>query len=621
MLEKINSPQDVKDLSLRELRELCGEIREKIIDTVSENGGHLASNLGMVETTVAIHKVFDTPRDALIFDVGHQCYAHKMLTGRYEKFDTLRKTGGISGFTKATESEYDTFTEGHSGTSLSQALGMSAALNLAGDDRYVIAVIGDGSFTNGMIYEALNGCKTLGKHLIIILNDNEMSISRNVGGLSGHLTKIRTSRKYFTAKHNVKSFFSKIPLVGRHLISGTRRFRDLVKRVFFSYNLFEALGIDYIGTVNGNDMGKMLNVLLEAKTKDVCTIVHIHTKKGKGYAPAEADPERFHSVGPFDRETGEPKAPAAQTFSTVFGETLCGLAEDDDKICAVTAAMEDGTGLSKFKEKFPKRFFDVGIAEEHAVTFASGLAKSGLRPVVALYSTFAQRTFDQVFHDLAIQGIPATVCIDRAGIVEGDGMTHQGIFDVAEFSSIPGVNIYSPDSFEELSSDLRRSVVSGSVDIIRYPKGKEREYDRGAFEDKGTYAAAYVGEGDAAEVLVTYGRVASEVFGAAKIYSAKTGRAVKVIRLKRIVPLDGALVEEELRTARRVLFVEEAIKSGGVGEKLAAAVAEKLPGVTVAIHALGEFVPNGSLSDLTEKYGFTAEKTEEKLEELCGGAE
>ncbi len=611
MIENINSPQDIKNLSVKQLRALCGEIREKIIDTVSENGGHLASNLGMVETTVALHKVFDTPRDILIFDVGHQCYAHKMLTGRYSSFDTVRKTDGISGFTNAEESEYDTFTEGHSGTSLSQALGIAAALDLAGDDRYVIAVIGDGSFTNGMIYEALNNCRTLGRHLIIVLNDNEMSISKNVGGLSGHLTRIRTSRKYFNAKHYVKSFFSKVPLVGRHLISGTRRMRDFIKKVFLSYNIFEALGINYIGAANGNDVGKMLNIFLEAKTKDVCTIVHIHTKKGKGYAPAEADPEKYHSVGPFSKEDGRPLSSPKDTFSSVFGETLCHLAEGDGAVCAVTAAMEDGTGLSPFKEKFPKRFFDVGIAEEHAVTFTAGLAKGGMHPVLALYSTFSQRTFDQVFHDFAVQRLPATVCLDRAGIVEGDGVTHQGIFDVAQFSSIPGVNIYSPDSFTELEDVLERSVGGGSLDIIRYPKGAEPQYDRSSFTDRGAYAVADTG-GAARTAVVTYGRASAAVYEAAR----KVADSVRIIKLKKIIPIPEEIFGKELGGIKSILFVEEGIKSGGVGEKFAAAASGRGISVPVKIHALEDFVPNGSLSDLLDRFGFSADKLAKYIK-LC----
>ena len=606
MIEKIKSPQDIKKLTTKELRCLCEEIRNTITDTVSENGGHLASNLGIVETTVAIHKVFDTPRDLLIFDVGHQCYAHKLLTGRYEKFGTLRTTGGISGFTNSSESEYDTFTEGHSGTSISQALGVAAASMLTGDDRYVIALVGDGSFTNGMIYEALNNCRTLGRHLIIILNDNEMSISKNVGGVSGHLTRIRTSRRYFNFKHYLKKVLSKVPWLGRHLISGARKTRDFIKKMLLSYNIFEALGVDYIGVADGNDLGKMINVLTEAKTKDCCTVVHIHTKKGKGYVPAETDPEAFHSTRPFDKESGEPKRACGRTFSSVFGEALCKIAESDEKLCAVTAAMEDGTGLSEFKKKFPKRFFDVGIAEEHAVTFAAGLAKGGLHPVVALYSTFAQRTFDQMFHDVALQGQSVTICLDRAGIVEGDGVTHQGIFDVAEFSSIPEINIYSPDSFAELTSLLTFSVENGGINVIRYPKGKEEDYDRDAFVDSGDYATA--GDATSSFAVVTYGRVTAAAYEGAKL----SGIPVKVVRLKKINPLPD--LSDALGSADTVLFVEEGVKRGGVGEALGAVLAGKVK--EYKIHALTEFVPGGALPDLMEECGFTPSAIAETIKNM-----
>ncbi len=605
MIESIKSPRDLKAMSLKELRALCGEIREKITKTVSENGGHLASNLGIVETTVAIHRVFDTPRDAVIFDVGHQCYAHKMLTGRYGEFPTLRKTGGISGFMNADESEYDAFTEGHSGTSLSQALGLSSAYRLANDERYVVAVIGDGSFTNGMIYEALNNSRTLGRHLIIILNDNEMSISKNVGGVPSHLTRIRTSRKYFNFKHYLKKFLSKIPLLGKSLIKGARATRDFIKKIFLSYNIFEALGVDYIGVADGNDLGKMINVLEEAKTKDVCTVVHIHTKKGKGYAPAERDPEAFHSVSPFNIETGEALKAGGETFSSVFGKTLCELAEGDGAICAVTAAMEDGTGLSCFKEKFPKRFFDVGIAEEHLITFSAGLSRGGMKPVAALYSTFAQRTFDQIFEDMALQHVGAIVCLDRAGLVEGDGVTHQGIYDVAEFSPIPGINIYSPDSFGELRGLLERSVNDAAVDIIRYPKGGEPSYDRSAFCDKDGYSVA---KAEGAKVaLVTYGRVSAVCFEA----SGTRDFPVTVIRLCRVTPLPD--VSEELRGVSRVLFVEEGIRTGGVGERFAASCS----GVVTEIHAIEDAAFHGTLDDLMSKHGFTADRIGRELDGLA----
>ena len=595
MIENIKSPRDVRALSIKELRALCGEIREIIIDTVSENGGHLASNLGIVETTVAVHRVFDTPRDALIFDVGHQCYAHKMLTGRYADFPSIRKTDGLSGFMNADESEYDPFTEGHSGTSLSQALGLSTAYRLAGDERYVVAVIGDGSFTNGMIYEALNNSRTLGRHLIIILNDNEMSISKNVGGVPSHLTRIRTSRKYFNFKHYLKKFLSKIPWLGKSLIVGARAVRDFFKKILLSYNIFEALGVDYIGVADGNDLGKMINVLEEAKTKDVCTVVHIHTKKGKGYAPAERDPEAYHSVGPFDKETGKARSSCRETFSSVFGETLCAIAEKDSRVCAVTAAMEDGTGLSHFEKKYPKRFFDVGIAEEHLVTFSAGLSKGGMKPVAALYSTFAQRAFDQMFEDLALQHLSATVCLDRAGLVEGDGVTHQGIYDVAEFSPIPGIKIYSPDSFDELRRLLSESVASGGVDVIRYPKGAEAEYDRSAFIEKDGFSVA---DADGAKIaLVTYGRVSAVSFEAARTRDYP----VKVIRLSRVTPLPD--LSGELAGAVSVLFVEEGVRAGGVGERFAAECVKR--GIGVSVHAIDGEVPHGSLSDLMKKYGFT----------------
>lgn len=612
MLEKINSPRDIKGLTLKELRALCGEIRENIISCVSESGGHLASNLGIVETTVAIHRVFDTPRDLVVFDVGHQSYAHKMLTGRYSVFGTLRRGGGISGFTNADESEYDTFTEGHSGTAISQSLGLSAASKLSHDDRYVIAVVGDGSFTNGMVYEAINNCRALGRHLIIILNDNEMSISKNVGGLPGHLTKIRTSRKYFNAKHRIKKIFSKIPLVGKYMISGARHVRDFIKRAFLAYNFFEALGVDYIGVADGCNLGKMINVLKEAKTKEICTVVHIHTKKGKGYAPAESDPEKYHSVGAFDIESGEPKKKAKGTFSAAFGDAVLKLAENDERICAVTAAMEDGTGLAPFMTKFPDRAYDVGIAEEHAVTFAAGLAKGGYRPVVALYSTFAQRTFDQVFHDVAVQHLPFTLCLDRAGLVEGDGVTHQGIFDIAELSSIPGVNIYSPDSFAELGELLEESLSNYKIDIIRYPKGAEPEYDRGAFEKHDGYSVAEYGDGEKEVCVVTYGRMTEKVVRAAE----GCGVGVKVIRLSRVSPLPEG-VTEELQGARGVLFVEEGIERGGVGEALGAEIAKRGAGVRYKVHAINDLVPHGKLCELFEKYGFTEDSIRRELCEVA----
>ncbi len=615
MLERITSPKELKKLKNNELPALCSEIRGKIIETVSKNGGHLGSNLGIVETVVAIHRVFDTPDDALIFDVGHQCYAHKLLTGRYSEFDTLRKSEGISGFVNIDESPFDTFTEGHSGTSLSQALGLAAARELSGSSNYVVAVIGDGSFTNGMIYEALNNCKTSGRHLIIILNDNEMSISKNVGGLSNHLTKIRTSKKYFAIKHSFKRGFIKIPYIGKPLTNGARHIRNFMKRVLVSENLFECMGIDYIGTVDGNDVLKMQTVLEEAKTKNVCTLVHIHTKKGKGYEPAEKIPAKYHSTGEFSKETGDPIKTASENFSTVFGKTVCDLAKEDSRICTVTAAMEEGTGLLPFKEAYPKRFFDVGIAEEHAVTFAAGLSKGGLLPVVALYSTFAQRVYDQLWHDVAIQKLPFVLCLDRAGAVEGDGITHQGLFDVSEFCGIPGIEIYSPETYKELENSIKHAVSAHKLSVVRYPKGSESIYDRSKFVEKNGYTVTTIGNDDRFIAACTYGRITETVYNGAAAFHEKTGISVKIIKLIKIYPIENS-VTDELAGAFALYFPEEGIESGGIGEKLAAITAKQGLPLTVKLRAAHGFITHGDLSSIMKTLGLSVETIESDLHEL-----
>ena len=391
MLENIRSPQDIKNMSVKELNDLAAEIRTKIIGTVSETGGHLGSNLGLVETTLVLHKLFDFPSDKLLFDVGHQCYTHKLLTGRLERFDTLRQSGGISGFTNRFESDYDTLTAGHSGSSISAALGIAMANKLENKDAYTVCVVGDGSFTNGMIYEALNNCNNKELRLIILLNDNEMSISQNVGSLANYLSKIRSSGKYYRFKRNFQKILRKIPKIGEFSIYFTRRLKNAAKSFFYKQPFFEALGVKYLGPVDGNDIERLQVVLEEAKKSTCCTLVHIKTKKGCGYKYAEDKPESYHSVGAFDPDEGV-AVPGGNDYSSVFGKALCAHAAKDERICAITAAMRDGTGLRTFSEQFPERFFDVGIAEEHAVAFAGGLAVSGLLPVCALYSTFAQRT-------------------------------------------------------------------------------------------------------------------------------------------------------------------------------------------------------------------------------------
>lgn len=612
MLETIKSPADIKNLTYKELDSLSVEIRNKITETVGKNGGHLASNLGIVEATLALHRVFDFSRDALIFDVGHQCYAHKLITGRADNFDTLRKGGGISGFVSCDESPYDSFTEGHSGTALSQALGMCAAFTKKNEDRYAVAVIGDGSFTNGMIYEALNSCKEHGHRLIIVLNDNEMSISKNVGGLSSHLTKIRTSNKYFRAKRRVKKSFARIPLIGRGLSNFARRTRDLVRRMLVSDNFFECMGIDYIGPVDGNDIERTEDVLREAKTKNICSIVHLYTKKGKGHEAAEDNPESFHSVS--SGVLFEEKAAKKKTFSSVFGETMEALCEENSSVCAVTAAMGDGCGLASFSKKYPDNFYDVGIAEEHAVTFSAGLAKGGALPVTVMYSTFSQRVYDQLLHDVAIQHLPLTLCLDRAGLVGGDGITHQGIFDVSEFSSIPGIKIYSPDSFDELSQMLKRSIGEEGLKVIRYPKGKEWVYDREGFENYGDCLVKTFDGGDGANVVVvTYGRVTAVGAIAAEALSRRIDGKVSLVKLTKIFPADISSFEERLRGADLVYVLEEGIQSGGVGEALVCNMAQKGITTCVKLHAVNGFVRHGDLSELLEEYGFTEQAVEEEL--------
>ena len=483
MLENINSPRDLDKLDRAQIEALSREIRENIIDAVfleslivfdavSKNGGHLASNLGIVEMTVALHRVFFVPQDTIVFDVGHQGYAHKLLTGRYGRFCTLRKYGGISGFTNREESEYDFVTAGHSGTALSTALGKAEANKLRHSDDYVVAVIGDGSFTNGETFEALDTCATLSDlRLLIVLNDNEMSISKNVGGLSRYFSRVRASRKYYDFKRGVEHFLNKIPLVGHALAKATKKVKDFIKRIVVGTNLFDSLGINYLGTVDGRDEARLEDVFREARRRACPCIVHVTTKKGSGYAPAESSPDVYHSVPPFDKDTGYEGAPSG--FSAEFGKIMCDMASDNDKLVAVCAAMTDGTGLAGFSEKYPDRFFDVGIAEEHAATFCAGLALGGYTPVFAVYSTFAQRIYDQMIHDVSLQKAHVVFAIDRAGIVASDGVTHHGLFDVAMMSTVPGMKIYAPDSFAELRRALGDAISSDGPVAVRYPKGNK----------------------------------------------------------------------------------------------------------------------------------------------------
>lgn len=598
MLEKIQSPQDLHALHAEDIPQLCGEIRETILETVSKNGGHLASNLGMVEATVAIHRVFDAPRDRILFDVGHQCYAHKLLTGRGADFATLRTFGGISGFPCREESEFDPFTTGHSGTAFSAALGMAEANRIAGSDAWTVAVIGDGSFGNGMVYEAMNAAARKGLRLIIVLNDNEMSISRNVGGLSEHFARIRLSRRYFRFKRNVKQFCARIPGVGRGMIGVAIWVKELIKRVLNQKNLFESMGLEYLGPVDGGDEAAMESVLTEAKSCDVPCVVHILTKKGRGYPMAEDDPSLYHAVSPFDLRYGVEKS-GRPTFSDTFGEALLSLAEEDTRICAITAAMADGTGLTPFAHRFPDRFFDAGIAEEHAVTFGAGLARAGMRPVVACYSTFAQRTFDQVLHDAALQKLSMVIALDRCGIVPGDGATHQGVFDVGLFTPIPGVSVDAPESFAELREMLAAAVEAPGVQILRYPRGGEIAYDRSIWRREGDLCVADFGTAGKSVVLITYGRESAQVLQAADVLG-DLGYRIRVIRLRRIWPLPGDALYTLTRdaAAESIFFMEEGMRRGGIGEAAAAIFAEAGCEIPLRILAISDFLRHGDAASL-----------------------
>ncbi|MBO5111032.1 MAG: 1-deoxy-D-xylulose-5-phosphate synthase [Clostridia bacterium] len=607
MLESIRSPRDIDGLSEKELNDLAGELRAVILDTVAKNGGHLASNLGMVEATLALHRTFRAPEDTILFDVSHQAYTHKLLTGRYGRFSTLRAFGGLSGFTTRGESEYDVLTEGHSGSALSAALGLAEANRLTGKNAYAVAVVGDGSLTNGMVYEALNNCDGKDLNLILLINDNEMSISPNVGGLHRYLSHIRVSRGYFSFKRGFERFLSAIPLVGRGLAVFLKRVKDGFKRLFVKNNIFEDLGLIYLGPVDGHDVKKLSMVLEEAKTKHQPCVVHMITKKGMGYSFAEAEPGRYHSIGSFDPLSGAAER-KNEDFSARMGEHLCVCAEKDDRICAITAAMCDGTGLTAFARRFPERFYDVGIAEEHAITFAGGLAAGGRKPVVALYSTFAQRVYDQILHDIAIQKLPMVLLLDRAGLVPGDGVTHQGIFDYSLFSSVPGVAVYSPETYEELELTMDLALAEDKLSVIRYPKGNAPAKREGALWQAEALLEHSANVEEAEVVLVTYGRMAAVAERAAALLAEEY--SVGWIKAVQVFPTPHEAVEKLTPRAKLVYYLEEGIASGGFAEKMAARHSGKGGAVT---HAVEGFVPHGELADLNRLCAFTPEQVAERV--------
>jgi len=614
-LKQINSPDDLKKLSLDQQQELCQEIRDVMIDTVSNNGGHLASNLGIVELTVALHSVFDCPKDTLIFDVGHQCYVHKLLTGRREVFNTLRQRDGLSGFPKPTESKYDSFIEGHASTSISQAIGLAHAKVLAGDDSKTIAIIGDGSFTGGLTFEAMNNLDASLKNLIIILNDNSMSISKSVGAIANYLMKLRTSNGYQNFKKSIKGTVERVPLVGRSISDLVTAGKTTLRRAMFGGTLFEELGFNYVGPLDGHNLSELELFFkrLNDSASSEPTFIHVITQKGKGFALAEENPGAYHGVGKFDLDRGNPDISLVDSFSNTFGRTLAELSNSDGNICAITAAMKYATGLHYFAHRHPERFFDVGIAEQHAVTMAAGLAKGGRKPVFAVYSTFLQRAVDQLIHDVALDNIDLFLAIDRAGVVGDDGETHQGLYDAAILSSIGVFKVVSPSNYRELIWWTTRLMKEKGPRAIRYPRGREdsvlsalkctgRDYD-------------LISEGDRDILLVTYGREFAEAVKARNLMQAQ-GYPVSILKLNVISPLPEEAVKL-LSDFKTVMFAEEGIKSGGIAEQMLADAVETGFRGNYVIRAIdSNVVRQACVADQLAMFGLDAESIYCKLKEL-----
>jgi len=614
-LSKVNSPADLKKLSYEELGILAEEIRLFLLDSVSKTGGHIASNLGVVELTIALHRVLNAPVDKIIWDVGHQTYVHKILTGRKALFDTLRKLDGLSGFPKTQESSYDAFNTGHSSTSVSAALGMARARDLKGEKYTVAAVIGDGALTGGMALEALNDAGMARTNLLIILNDNGMSIAPNVGGLSRYLSRIRVRPFYYKTRESMQAFLDLFPKSGKRLRSFLHKVKSAIKSMFMPSMFFEDLGFRYFGPIDGHNIREMVRVLEQARTMKGPVLVHVTTIKGKGYKYAEKQPAMYHGIAPFEIETGQVLAEGSENYSSVFGEKLCELARDDERIVAITAAMTDGTGLTGFRELFKKRFFDVGIAEQHAVTLAAGLAMGGIKPVVAIYSTFLQRAYDQILHDVALQNLPVVFAIDRAGVVGDDGETHQGIYDVSYLYTIPNLKILSPASPNELKIMLEYALKEYHGPIaIRYPKGSGCEF-------QGSEKPLVFGRGvllqEGRDVTLTgVGSMMCIVLEAARLLEME-GISCEVINLRFLRPIDEELILESVKKTKRIVVVEDVIKSGGFGSHVAELVFRSRTGADCMVLSLPDKgIEHGKRELIYKRYGIDPEgiKTSVKSE-------
>lgn len=623
ILESIHGPADLKGLDQRQLRALAGELRHTIIHTVAETGGHLASSLGVVELTIALHLVFDSPHDKIVWDVGHQTYAHKLLTGRLHRFATLRQYGGLSGFPKRSESEHDVFETGHSSTAISAALGMAIARDMKGGSERVVAVIGDGSLTGGMAFEGLNQAGQLRSDLIVILNDNSMSISRNVGALSDYLSRLRAAPRYSRLKSDVEGAVRRIPKVGPALAKALERIKDGIRYLMVPAGIFEELGFTYIGPINGHNLPLLEQVLGNAKLLKGPVLIHVATQKGRGYVHAEDDPSLFHGPGPFEIETGTIRRRSeVPTYSATFGQALTELAADDDRIVAITAAMAEGTGLTPFAGRYPKRLFDVGIAEQHAVTFAAGLAAAGLHPVVAVYSTFLQRGFDQVLHDVCLQRLPVTLALDRAGIVGEDGETHQGLYDFAYLRLMPNITVMAPADEYELRAMLKLAVELPGPASLRYPRGSVTGLPAGLpLPDIAIGRSVTVRPGSDIAIIAIGNMVGPAV--AASQQLAAEGIAARVINARFVKPIDRAAIVTAARETGRVLTAEEHVRSGGFGAAVLEALADAglTDGAAPQVRCLAvpdTVVPHGAASIFREAFGLTAGGIAAAAREMMG---
>ena len=618
ILERINEPQDIKNLTYDEMQILAGEIREFLISTISQTGGHLASNLGVVELTIALYRVFDLPRDKVIWDVGHQAYTHKILSGRKEGFGELRQYGGMSGFPKRKESPFDVFDTGHSSTSISAGLGMVQARDILGEAYRVISVIGDGALTGGMAYEALNNAGERKTNFIIILNDNNMSIAPNVGGMSTYLSELRAGEGYNQLKQNVSDSLKRVPYVGEPVVNVISKTKNTIKQMFVPGMLFEDMGITYLGPVDGHDIRKLTRIMREAKKIRRTVLIHVLTQKGKGYEPAEKHPEIFHGVGKFDVRTGKAIKSEGKTYTGVFSDTICQLASENKKIVAVTAAMPDGTGLKAFAERFPKRFFDVGIAEQHAVTSAAGMAAAGLRPVVAVYSSCLQRAYDQILVDVCLQNLPVVFCIDRAGLVGADGETHQGIFDLTYLSSIPNMTVMAPKNCCELAEMIRFAFTLHSPAAIRYPTGKAYE-GLTEFDEPISYGKAEILYEESEIALIAVGSMVSTAEHIREKLKVK-GYSCSLVNGRFIKPIDTDVIDRLAPSHQFFITLEENVKAGGFGERVTDYLKQKWPETPVMNITLpDDYVEHGDVTKLRSVLGIDSDSIMEKIEKKLDG--